>query len=142
MGTPLPRLFFSHLKRHTPLPARAAPALPAPAAIIRRAAGVQWSRALPRVSRHPRGGLAGWAGAGHPSSYHAASQVARRWCWGSILCSALHPGGCHHGAMWRGSMASAGETSLAELTQWELEKSHRFPIQGFVPSKRQAVLSN
>lgn len=39
-------------------------------------------------------------------------------------------------------MGSAGETSQAELTQWELEKSHRFPIRCFVPSKRQAVLSN
>lgn len=70
------RLFFSHPERHTPLPARAAPALPAPAAIIRRAVGVQRSRALPWVSRHPRG-EAGWVG----------------WCWTSVFIACCQPRG-------------------------------------------------
>lgn len=61
-STPLPPLFFSQGGRHTPLPAQAATALPAPAAIIRRAAGGRGCGALPWGSRHPRGGLAGPTG--------------------------------------------------------------------------------
>lgn len=100
VGTPLPRLFFSHRERHTPLPAQAVPALPAPAAIISRAAGVQRSRALPWVSWHPRGQLAGWAGAGHPSSYSAASPGAQKWCWGNASSWGLPPWGHGEGQQW------------------------------------------
>lgn len=58
----------------------------------------------------------------------------------SAQCSIL--GAATMGPSGGAAVGSVGETSQAELTQWELEKSHRFPIRCFVPSKRQPVLSN
>lgn len=68
---------------------------------------------------------------GHRDGVGAASSAQR-----SILGAATI-GPCGGAAV-----GSAGESSQAELAQWELEKSHRFPIRCLVPSKRQAALSN
>lgn len=100
-GTPPPRLFFSRCGRHTPLPAPAAPVLPAPAAIIRRAAGGPGG-AEPSLGGQGtlRGSSLGrWGCAGHLSFRRAASQAVRGWCWGGILRSTPRPGGCRHGAI-------------------------------------------
>jgi len=64
-STPPPRLFFSHRGRHTPLPAPAAPALPAPAAEIRRAAG----GAEPSLGGHGTLGVARRAGGAMPGAH-------------------------------------------------------------------------
>lgn len=100
-GTPPPRLFFSRCGRHTPLPAPAAPVLPAPAAIIRRAAGGPGG-AEPSLGGQGtlRGSSLGqWGCAGQLSFRRAASQAVRGWCWGGILRSTPRPGGCRHGAI-------------------------------------------
>ena len=131
-GTPLPPLFFSHQGRHTLLPAQAAPVLPAPIAIIRRAAGSQGCISLPWGSWHPwRGSPGQWGCASHLSACHAARQGAGRWCWGGILCSTPYPGSCHHraisacveGELLQAAAGSRDEPAQAEPAHGELEKS-------------------
>lgn len=83
-GTPPPPLFFSHRGRHTPLPATA---LPAPAAIIRRAAGGQGGRALP-------GGVTPHSGRCHWSSRavlgtRPPAMLPAKGCW--VVPSARRP---------------------------------------------------
>lgn len=107
------------------------PALPAPRPIIRRAAGVQWSRALPWVTAPSGGALLG----GLVLDTRPYTVLKS---WGTEVVLGQHP------LLNAPSMGPCGGAAVASagLTQWELEKSHRFPIRCFVPSKRPAALSN
>lgn len=151
-GTPLPRLFFSHRARHTPLPAQAAPTLPAPTAIIRRAAGSWGCRALPRGSWHPREGLAGPVGLCRapvllPCCQPRGAEVVSGWhplldapSW--VLPPWGHPCPCGEGAG-AGSGGQRGRACPGRAgTPGAGEIPCRFPAWRFVPSKMQAALSN